>query len=202
RRPGEPRAVPRRPHLRHQRRAHAPSGGGRADLPRVAHPHARHQARRPVAGVRLRFGDVRCPVERGARGLLRRRPRREPRHGGLPPLRAADDHAPGTQTTATTNQSHDLTGYPEVGLAAGACSGNGILLDISDPVAPKRLDHVADENFAYWHSATFDNSGTKVIFTDEWGGGLRPRCQATDKPTWGANAIFEIVDRKLKFAGY
>ena len=88
------------------------------------------------------------------------------------------------------------------GLAAGACSGNGILLDISDPVNPTRLDQVEDKNFAFWHSATFNNDGTKVIFTDEWGGGTRPRCRSTDQPTWGANAIFDIVDRKLRFASY
>jgi hypothetical protein len=101
-----------------------------------------------------------------------------------------------------TNQCHDITVFPEVGLAAGACSGNGILMDISDPVNPVRLDHVADKNFAYWHSATFNNDGTKVIFTDEWGGGGRPRCRAIDPPTWGADAIFDVVDKKLKFAGY
>jgi hypothetical protein len=112
------------------------------------------------------------------------------------------DHGPGTQKTSVTNQCHDITVFPEVGLAAGACSGNGILLDISDPVKPVRLDHVMDKNFAYWHSATFNNDGSKVIFTDEWGGGTRPRCRATDLPNWGANAIFEVVDRKLKFAGY
>ncbi len=91
---------------------------------------------------------------------------------------------------------------PEAGLAAGACSGNGILMDISNPEAPTRLDFVADSNFAYWHSATFNNSGTKIIFTDEWGGGTRPRCRATDSLTWGANAIFDIVDRKMVFKGY
>ncbi len=101
-----------------------------------------------------------------------------------------------------TDQCHDITVFPEVGLAAGACSGNGILLDISDPVKPVRLDYVIDKNFAYWHSATFNNDGSKVIFTDEWGGGTRPRCRATDLPNWGANAIFEIVDRKLQFASY
>jgi hypothetical protein len=69
-------------------------------------------------------------------------------------------------------------------------------------VKPVRLDHVVDKNFAYWHSATFNNDGTKVIFTDEWGGGTRPRCRATDLANWGANAIFQIVDRKMKFAGY
>ena len=79
-------------------------------------------------------------------------------------------------------------------MAAGACSGNGILLDISDPINPVRLDEVVDNSFAYWHSATFNNDGSKVIFTDEWGGGTRARCRLIDPPTWGANAIFEITD--------
>ncbi|MFA5909678.1 MAG: hypothetical protein WC815_12945 [Vicinamibacterales bacterium] len=122
--------------------------------------------------------------------------------GAIAGLFAGGDHGPGTQRTSTTNQCHDITVFPEVGLAAGACSGNGILLDISDPANPKRLDSASDKNFAYWHSATFNNDGTKVIFTDEWGGGTRPRCRATDLPNWGANAIFDIADRKLKFAGY
>ena len=122
--------------------------------------------------------------------------------GNIAGLWKGGDHGPGTQRTSQTNQCHDITVFPEVGLAAGACSGNGILMDISDPVHPKRLDHVADKNFAYWHSATFNNDGTKVIFTDEWGGGTRPRCRATDLPNWGADAIFDIVDGKLQFKGY
>jgi len=122
--------------------------------------------------------------------------------GAISGLWAGGDHGPGTQKTSVTNQCHDITVFPEVGLAAGACSGNGILLDISDPKNPVRLDHVVDKNFAYWHSATFNNDGTKVIFTDEWGGGTRPRCRATDLLTWGADAIFDIVDRKLRFGGY
>ena len=81
------------------------------------------------------------------------------------------NHGEGTQRTSQTNQCHDITVYWEIGLAAGACSGNGILMDISDPMNPKRLDYVADKGFAYWHSATFNNDGTKVVFTDEWGGG-------------------------------
>jgi hypothetical protein len=102
-----------------------------------------------------------------------------------------------SQEESQTDQCHDITVYPELGLAAGACSGNGILLDIRDPANPKRLDEVADQNFAYWHSATFNNDGSKVLFTDEWGGGMAPRCQATDRPTWGADAIFTIENRKL-----
>jgi hypothetical protein len=112
------------------------------------------------------------------------------------------DHGEGTQGTAETDQCHDITVYPEIGLAAGACSGNGILLDISNPENPIRIDEVADPNFAYWHSATFNNDGTKVIFTDEWGGGSSPRCRATDPHTWGADAIFELADGRLTLAGY
>ena len=122
--------------------------------------------------------------------------------GAISGLWPGGDHGPGTQKTSVTNQCHDITVFPEIGLAAGACSGNGILLDISDPVKPVRLDHVMDKNFAYWHSATFNNDGSKVIFTDEWGGGVRPRCRASDLPNWGADAIFQIVDRKMTFAGY
>jgi hypothetical protein len=101
-----------------------------------------------------------------------------------------------------TNTCHDLTAFPELGLAAGACQGNGVLLDISDPAAPVRLDAVSDPNFSYWHSATFSNDGTKVIFTDEWGGGTSARCRVTDQPQWGADAIFDLVDGKLQFKSY
>jgi hypothetical protein len=111
-------------------------------------------------------------------------------------------YGPGTQTSRVTNSCHDITVFAEIGLAAGACAGNGILLDTRDPAHPVRIDQAADKNFAYWHSATFNNDGTKVIFTDEWSGGLRPRCRASDPPTWGGDAIFDIVDRKLRFAGY
>ncbi len=122
--------------------------------------------------------------------------------GDIAGLWGGGDHGPGTQTTSPTNRCHDITAYPAIGLAAGPCSGNGILLDISDPVNPYRIDEVVDPGFAYWHSATFSNDGTKVIFTDEWGGGVAARCRATDPRTWGADAIFEIVGRKLLFAGY
>ncbi|GAA1445064.1 hypothetical protein GCM10009641_65460 [Mycobacterium cookii] len=101
-----------------------------------------------------------------------------------------------------TNTCHDITAYPALGLAAGACQGNGILLDISDPVNPVRLDAVADPNFSYWHSATLNNDGTKVIFTDEWGGGTSARCRETDRPEWGADAIFDVVDGKMEFRSY
>ena len=122
--------------------------------------------------------------------------------GNIAGLWAGGDHGPNTQRTSRTNQCHDITVYSEMGLAAGACSGNGILMDISDPRNPKRLDFVSDKGFAYWHSATFNNDGTKVLFTDEWGGGGRPRCRAVDPLTWGADAIYDIVDNKLIHKGY
>jgi hypothetical protein len=122
--------------------------------------------------------------------------------GALGGLWQGGDHGPNTQRSRMTNQCHDITVYAEMGLAAGACSGNGILMDISDPRNPKRLDFVTDKGFAYWHSATFNNDGTKVVFTDEWGGGGRPRCRAVDPLTWGADAIYDIVDKKLVHKGY
>lgn len=101
-----------------------------------------------------------------------------------------------------TNQCHDITVYSAVGLAAGACSGNGILLDIKDPVNPKRVDAVNDPNYSYWHSASFSNDGKKVVFTDEWGGGLGARCRPNDPNVWGADAIFRLNGDKLDFASY
>jgi hypothetical protein len=99
-------------------------------------------------------------------------------------------------------QCHDITVYPEIGLAGGACGGYGLLLDIRDPARPVRIDAVADSNFAYWHSATFNNDGTKILFTDEWGGGGAPKCRATDKKEWGANAIFTLENGKMAFKSY
>ena len=122
--------------------------------------------------------------------------------GDISGLHQGGDFGPGTQSSRQTNQCHDINVYPELGLAAGACSGNGILLDITDVVNPVRIDEVTDPGFAYWHSATFSNDGSKVIFTDEWGGGGAPRCRDTDPLEWGADAIFEVVGRKLLFAGY
>jgi len=122
--------------------------------------------------------------------------------GAIAGLWKGGAHGAGTQTTSQTNQCHDITVYSAIGLAAGACSGNGILLDIHDPVHPKRIAAVIDPNFAYWHSATFNNDGTKVLFSDEWGGGMAPRCRATDKLTWGADAIFYRAGDRLSPAGH
>ncbi len=99
-------------------------------------------------------------------------------------------------------QCHDITVYPAIGLAGGACEGYGLLLDISDPSDPKRIGAVSDSNFSYWHSATFNNDGTKILFSDEWGGGGQPKCRATDPMEWGANAIFTIENRQMRFRSY
>jgi hypothetical protein len=147
---------------------------------------------------------IQVPLAAPEKARVVNRPRifADEKTGAIAGLERGGDRGPGTQRARATNQCHDITVFPEIGLAAGACSGNGILLNISDPVHPVRLDQVSDKNFAYWHSASFNNDGTKVIFTDEWGGGTRPRCRATDLPNWGADAIFDIVDRKLQFRGY
>lgn len=122
--------------------------------------------------------------------------------GEIAGLWRGGDHGDNTQRTAPTDHCHDITVFPALKIAAGACSGNGILFDIADPMNPKRIDAVTDTTFAYWHSATFNNDGTKVIFTDEWGGGGRPRCKASDPKTWGANAVYDIVEGKLVFRAH
>src|SRR5689334_13524183 len=99
-------------------------------------------------------------------------------------------------------QCHDITVYPAIGLAGGACAGYGLLLDIRDVAHPRRIGAVADSNFSFWHSATFSNDGSKVLFSDEWGGGTAPRCRVTDKPEWGGDAIFTLVNRQMRFQSY
>ncbi len=127
----------------------------------------------------------------------------DPRTGVVNGLNNGGSHDDdGTGKPADTDQCHDITVYSAIGLAAGACSGNGIILDIKDPAKPKRIDAVNDKNYSYWHSAAFSNDGKKVVFTDEWGGGMGARCRPTDPNVWGANAIFNLRDNKLSFASY
>ncbi|MGP0020708.1 MAG: LVIVD repeat-containing protein [Candidatus Sulfotelmatobacter sp.] len=127
----------------------------------------------------------------------------DPRTGAINGLNNGGTHGKeGAEKPADTDQCHDITVYSALGLAAGACSGNGILLDIKDPEHPKRVDAVNDPNYSYWHSASFSNDGSKVVFTDEWGGGLGARCRPNDPNKWGADAIFRLNDDKLSFASY
>ena len=152
----------------------------------------------------FRIDVIRIPLQRPADARIVNRPFifRDPESGSVAGLWRGGDHGPGTQRTSETSRCHDITAYPDIGLAAGACSGNGILLDISDPLNPVRLDEVVDPGFAYWHSATFNHDGTKVIFTDEWGGGGRARCRASDPREWGANAIFDVVNGRMEFRSH
>ena len=152
----------------------------------------------------FRIDVIEIPVDNPAEARIVASPAvfADPEEGVLAGLWRGGDHGDETQETNQTDHCHDITVFPELGIAAGACSGNGILFDISDPLNPQRIDEVVDEGFAYWHSATFNNDGTKVIFTDEWGGGSRPRCRASDPLDWGADAIYDIVDGKLEFKSY
>ena len=152
----------------------------------------------------FRIDVIRIPLANPEDARIVSRPAvfQDPDTGDLAGLWRGGDHGPGTQRTAESSRCHDITAFPELGLAAGACSGNGILLDISDPVNPVRVDDVADPAFAYWHSATFNNDGTKVVFTDEWGGGGRPRCRASDPRDWGANAVYDIVDGRMEYRSH
>ena len=124
---------------------------------------------------------------------------------GLPGLVAkmiGDEPGEAGKPKPGPTQCHDITVYPAIGLAGGACEGYGLLIDIRNPTAPVRLAAASDSNFSYWHSATFNNDGTKVLFSDEWGGGGQAKCRATDRKEWGADALFTIEGGKLVFQSY
>lgn len=158
----------------------------------------------PILGSRFLVEVIKVPLANPAAAEVVNKARlfTDAETGSPAGLWEGGNHGTGTQTTSATDACHDITAYPEIGLAAGACEGNGILIDISDPVNPVRIDAVTDPGFAYWHSATFNNDGTKVVFTDEWGGGSGARCREGDRTDWGADAVFDIVDGKLEFASY
>jgi len=152
----------------------------------------------------FRIDVIKVPVAHPDQAAIVSHPRVfiDPRTGAMNGLSNGGSHDKGEEKPHDTDQCHDITVYSAIGLAAGACSGNGLLLDIKDPVNPKRVDAVNDPNYSYWHSATFSNDGSKVVFTDEWGGGLGARCRANDPNKWGADAIFNLKDDKLSFATY
>jgi hypothetical protein len=152
----------------------------------------------------FRIDVIKVPVAHPDQAAIVSHPRLfiDPRSGVVNGLNNGGSHDKGEEKARDTDQCHDITVYSALGLAAGACSGNGLLLDIKDPVNPKRVDAVNDPNYSYWHSATFSNDGSKVVFTDEWGGGLGARCRANDPNKWGADAIFNLKDEKLSFANY
>ncbi|WP_417487706.1 LVIVD repeat-containing protein [Maricaulis sp.] len=147
---------------------------------------------------------IEVPLDAPERAAIVSRPRifTDYETGEIAGLWAGGAMEDGAQATASTVACHDITVYPEMGLAGGACGGNGILLDITDPVNPRRISDLADPNMAYWHSATFSNDASKVLFTDEWGGGLGARCRAEDPQNWGANLIADIVDGEMELRGF
>ena len=186
-----PLAAPRRPRSSARR---ASSTGCRC---RRAIPIAMRSTRRRGEAAAAR------PARRAAGAGSRRGARR----GTRGQRRCARRRGPWKRRTepgppSGPNQCHDITVYPEIGLAGGACAGLGLLLDIRDAANPVRLDAAADANMSFWHSATFSNDGKKMLFTDEWGGGTQPRCRDTDKLEWGADALFTIENNKLKFHTY
>ena len=153
------------------------------------------------ASARFRIEVIKVPLAAPEQARIVSSPRifndlaAPPSHGDTP-------GAPARPGRSGPEQCHDITVYPAIGLAGGACGGYGLLLDIHDPANPRRIGAVSDSNFSYWHSATFNNDGTKILFSDEWGGGLAPRCRATDKPEWGADAVFDLRNNAMTFRSY
>src|SRR5713101_4181232 len=165
------------PHRGHQGAAGPPRAGGRRELaPDLQRPDGTAQARRD-AGRHRRCG-------KGGGRLAGQ--------GGL--------HGEGGGDRIRLGDGMDQADARQRG--QGAWGGYGLLLDIGDVANPRRMDAVSDSNFSYWHSATFNNDGTKLLFSDEWGGGGQPKCRATDKHEWGADAIFTLADNRLKFQSY
>lgn len=160
----------------------------RLDVIRV--PLARPQDAAVVTGARIFTGLGPAPA-RGGRARAQR------------PIDGADSAEMAMARAAGPRNCHDVTAYPAMNLLAGACASYGILVDISDPERPVRLDAVADTNFSLWHTAVFSNDGKKVVFTDEWGGGTSPNCQITHPLEMGGNTTLVIgADRRFTQHAY
>jgi len=160
----------------------------------VAHPEQAHIVSSPRIFSNLAAPPVHHETPADSAAAAQRRAARATAGGGG----AGRTRGPRTGPT----QCHDITAYPAIGLAGGACAGYGLLLDIHDVAHPTRIGAVADSNFSFWHSATFSNDGDKILFSDEWGGGTAPRCRVTDKPEWGADAIFTLRNNEMQFQSY
>ena len=168
----------------------------------LAHPEQAHVVSKP--GILMSLGVAPRSNARATQDSLERVAAQAARGGGAGGRAGGGGRGGrgGPQVPRGPVQCHDITVYPAMGLAGGACGGYGLLLDISDVANPKRLYAAADSNMQFWHSATFNNDATKVLFSDEWGGGSAPRCRSTDHYEWGSDAIFTIVDKKEIFQSY
>jgi hypothetical protein len=160
----------------------------RLDVIRV--PLARPEDAAVVTGARIFTGLGPAPA-RGGRARAQR------------PMTGVDSAEMAMARAAGPRNCHDVSAYPAMNLLAGACASYGILVDISNPERPVRLDAVADTNFSLWHTAVFSNDGKKVVFTDEWGGGTSPNCQIMHPMEMGGNTTLVIgEDRKLTQHAY
>ena len=153
----------------------------------------------------FRIDVIEIPVNEPAKARIVDSPAVSPtlRRGGLAGLWKGGDHGDDTQETyqepitATTSPC-----FPSVGSPQARARANGILFDVSDPLNPKRIDEVVDKGFAYWHSRRSTTTAPRLSSPMSGGGGARPRCRAYDPLTWGADAIYDIVDGKLEFRAH
>ena len=166
----------------------------RLDVIRVPLAHPEQAA--VVTGARIFTG-----LEPAPTSALRREQQAE--RTARAPQRPGNAAPAGEQPPPTGPRNcHDVTAYPAIHLLAGACASYGLLVDIADPMHPVRLDARADTNFSLWHTAVFSNDGSKVVFTDEWGGGTQPMCQATSMMEMGGNTTLTISGSKLTQHSY
>ena len=170
-----------------------------------------------VTGARIFTGLDAAPMSAMRKEAMAERASRGGRRGGNDGAAAQLAGAPGTTAAVAPSSApaaaidpmrtgprncHDVTAYPSLGILAGACASYGLLVDISNPEKPVRLDAKADTNFSLWHTAVFSNDGSKVVFTDEWGGGTQPMCQATSMMEMGGNTVLTIKDKKMTQRSY
>jgi hypothetical protein len=169
----------------------------------LAHP----EKAEVVTGARIFTGLDAAPTSSARREAQANRGGRGGRGGrgarGGDSTQVRPQGAPDPRQPTGPRNCHDVTAYPAIHLLAGACASYGLLVDISNPEKPVRLDARADTNFSLWHTAVFSNDGSKVVFTDEWGGGTGPMCQATSMLEMGGNTTLTISkDRKFTQHAY
>ena len=105
------------------------------------------------------------------------------------------NQVPGMPTTP--RNCHDVTSYPAMNMLLASCQTHSILVDITNPEKPIRINALVDtNNYQGRHTAAFSNDGTKLIQTEEWGGGTGPMCQASSMKELGGNTIITLDGKK------